>query len=153
MLFVVLTAGPDATSAVWLEGDGCPLLVVGLLDGVLRRFSLAQAPAALGCNLSSAIDGVTSISYSDNLKLVGYATGAGEAGVLACMARINPRHIEEHGWVGSIRCVPRAALYKVAYNVEDTEKSGRGAWSIATGKDIPAVAPSEYWRGACCAVL
>ena len=136
-------AGPDANGVLWLEGDGCPLLVVGLVDGTLRRFSLARSPAALACALTSVIDGVTSLSYSDNLKLVGYATGGAEVGVLACIARINPLHIEKNGWIGSHRCVPRAPLYKVAYSTA----TKKGAWFITAGKEIPTVAPSEYWRG------
>ena len=142
-------AGPDANGVLWLEGDGCPLLVVGLADGTMRRFSLARSPAALGCNLSSTIDGITSLSYSENLKLVGYATGGGEAGVLACMARINPLYIEQNGWIGAIRCVPRAPLLKVSYSTE----TKRGAWSVVSDKEIPTVAPSEYWRGVLTCVL
>lgn len=131
----------------WLEGDGCPLLVVGLMDGVLRRFSLAQSPASLGCNLTSSVDAITSLSYSNRLKLVAYATGGGEAGVLACISRLNPRYIEERGWDGAIRCIPRAPLFKIAYKI-DSSSTETGSWSVAQGKDIPTVAPCEYWRGA-----
>ena len=146
-----LSAG-TVNDMLWLPGDGHSQLLIATEAGSLRRIPLDPAATAstVLSHVATPLHGVLSLAYSSALKLVGYTTAAGDAALLACIARLPVQHLSSRKATAWWHHVPRAMLVSVrckqaAGDPEPSRKRRRHA-----AKERPPLSVSWGLEGRTC---
>jgi hypothetical protein len=113
-------------------------LIIAMESGLMRRIPLSHVSSVcLYSSLACPISGVGSLAYSSRLKLVGYCSSKGCAGVVAAAARVDINYYldERPHWA-----LPHGLLFQTSW-------AGDGTGTIKWGSELrDAEIPMEMMR-------